>query len=97
MCRTPELVERTNTSYSSAGHNVTVWWCVNCDRNAHTCPVCDQLRCDSDLYMSIMGQIPLACKVCQPAGIRSWMGPGDVPGTVQFGWVPEGQPAPWET
>lgn len=68
MCRTPEIVEVTDP-----GAEHRAWRCVNCDRWAHECPICHELRCDSDLHMSMIGSFPLACKVCRPDGIRQTM------------------------
>lgn len=90
MCRTPEIV-----SNMPIGEHTT-YRCVNCDRSAHKCLACGGIRCDSDIHFSIMGQIPFACVVCQPNGIDTWMGPGEEPDTASLGWVPKGQPRPWE-
>lgn len=68
MCRTPEIVESERGTHR----------CVNCDRWAHECPLCREIRCDSDLHTSMVGSFPLACKVCRPDGIRQTftLGPG---------------------
>jgi hypothetical protein len=96
MCRTPEIVTTTR-SRPFTSEPATSGHCVNCGRAAHRCPACDTFRCDSDIHFSIMGQVPLACVVCQPAGIRSWVGPSSsMPGMAEIGWVPAGQPTPWE-
>lgn len=77
MCRTPELVAVSELAYR----------CVNCNRWAYKCPECDSLRCASDIHFSIMGSIPLACKVCQPAGISTQM--LAVNGAYQMLWEPK--------
>jgi hypothetical protein len=69
MCRTPEIVETRGSAFQGGPEHVG-HRCVNCDRWAHECPLCHEVRCDSDLHMSMVGSFPLACKVCRPNGIR---------------------------
>jgi hypothetical protein len=101
MCRTPEIVSTGSVDPAPSTYSwqdvVVTYRCVNCNRGAHECPGCHAIRCDDDLFMSIWGSIPLACKVCQPDGIDTWMGPSEShPGSTEIGWVPKGQPKPWE-
>lgn len=73
MCRAPEIVAVGEPVVMPDGSEYQAHRCVNCDRWAHECPICREVRCDHDLHMSMIGSIPLACKVCRPDGIRQIM------------------------
>ena len=84
-CRSPEIVPWWPDGYGPDRpyeHEAKPYQhhrCVNCDRWAYECPECHQVRCDSHLFTSMFGQVPLTCDVCTPQGIDQEMALGDGP------------------
>jgi hypothetical protein len=79
-CRAPEIVPWWPAGYGPDrpylldGEVYQHHRCATCDRWAYECPECHQVRCDSHLFKSMVGSIPLTCDVCTPQGIGQTYG-----------------------
>ena len=97
-CRTPDIQPWWPEGYSPdkpyllpTGETYQHYKCVNCDRSVYTCPRCHMLRCESWLWFTMVGHIPLGCKVCMPNGVEQsyTMGAGGMY-TGELRWYPRG-------
>jgi hypothetical protein len=70
MCRTPDIVPwwpegyGPDKPYLLDGEPYQHYRCDSCWRGVQQCPRCQQRRCDSDLFLSMVGSFPLACRFC---------------------------------
>jgi hypothetical protein len=75
MCRTPAPVHRDRTDSP---------WCDHCFTWMTLCPICQAERCEPEIFLSMVGSIPLACRRCRPQGVDQVLELGDGPGVGPY-------------